>query len=274
MLQRSRSRCCAAASASRAHGVLRLARAAAGARLEDVGLCGCPAALRCAFGSTARRASSPRCASRTASDRRKRVARLDARARPARRRRARGGPRRRSATPNAPSAPDLLDRRLRASEPNRLCRCDLKYVPNGRGLLILAAVHDVFGDASSPRRCATSSRASSRSTRSAWPSPRAGPRCAVSSRTPTTARQYVSLVYGAYAQAVRLRPLDGLDRRPLGQRSPRPSSRFGCADSGVSGCSWEVVVRRGWRFACGVPGWLKALQNGTVSAHFGACAAG
>ncbi len=110
------------------------------------------------------------------------------------------------------------------AEPNRLWVCDLKYVQTGQGFLFLAAVQDVF----SRRIIGWSMRDDLKAelvldALGMAVSPR-GDAAGVVAHS-DHGSQYTSLVYGSLRQAVRDRPLDGLDRRPLGQRrSPRRSS--------------------------------------------------
>ena len=138
----------------------------------------------------------------------------------------RGGPRTTIRDPKRASAPDLVDRRFARAEPNRLWVCDLKYVQTGQGFLFLAAVQDVF----SRRIIGWSMRDDLRaelvldalgmavSQRGAGQRRRRrtlGSRLAIHERCLRRLRQ-----------AVRDRPLDGLDRRPLGQRARRDLLRL------------------------------------------------
>ena len=138
----------------------------------------------------------------------------------------RGGPRTTVRDPKRPSAPDLVDRDFARAEPNRLWVCDLKYIQTGQGFLFLAAVQDVF----SRRIIGWSMRddlkaelvldalgmaVSSRGDQAA------GGRRAFRSRLAVHKPGLRRL-----RQAVGDRPLDGLDRRPLGQRRRRELLRL------------------------------------------------
>lgn len=46
--------------------------------------------------------------------------------------------------PNAAAAPDLVDRKFTATEPNQLWVADVTHVPTVQGWLYLACVTDVF----------------------------------------------------------------------------------------------------------------------------------
>lgn len=132
----------------------------------------------------------------------------------------RGGYRTTVRDPKRSSAPDLVDRDFARAEPNRLWVCDLKYVQTGQGFLFLAAVQDVFSrriigwsmrddlnqGGARPRRARNGGQRSRRRRRRR--------RCPFGSRLAIHEPGLRRL-----RQAVWDRSLDGLDRRPLGQRA-------------------------------------------------------
>ena len=131
-----------------------------------------------------------------------------------------GGPRTTIREAGRSSAPDLVDRDFTRAEPNRLWVCDIKYGPD-RARLPLPRLRPKTSTAeeSSAGQCATTSKQSSSSTRSAW-----------QAHTRETAgviahsdhgSQYTSLAYGRPCQGVGNRSLHGQRRRPLGQRARR-----------------------------------------------------
>ena len=138
----------------------------------------------------------------------------------------RGGARTTVRDPKRPSAPDLVDRDFARAEPNRLWVCDLKYVQTGQGFLFLAVVQDVF----SRRIIGWSMRDDLKAELvldalgMAVSSPRrpGRRRCgALRSRLAVHEPRLRRL-----RQAIQHRPLDGLDRRPLGQRGRRELLRL------------------------------------------------
>ena len=103
--------------------------------------------------------------------------------------------------PKRPSAPDLVDRAFARAEPNRLWVCDLNYIQTGQGFLFL----DALGMAVTAR---------------------GGDAAGVVAHS-HHGSQIHQLGLRRLRKAIRHRPLDGLDRRPLGQRTRREARSTG-----------------------------------------------
>ena len=112
----------------------------------------------------------------------------------------RGGPRTTTRDARRASAPDRVNRDFARAEPDRLWVCDIKYVGTGQGFVFLAVVQDVF----SRRIVGWSMRDDLRAELvldalgMAVSQRRADPGLVAHS---DHGSQYVSLIYGAYAEA-------------------------------------------------------------------------
>ena len=134
----------------------------------------------------------------------------------------RGGPKTTVRDPKRSSAPDLVDRDFTRAEPNRLWVCDLKYIQTGQGFLFLAVVQDIFSRRIIGWSMRDDLKAELVLDALGMAVTTRGDQAAGVVAHSDHGSQYTSLVYGGYAKQIRDRPLDGIDRRPLGQRR-RPS---------------------------------------------------
>lgn len=134
----------------------------------------------------------------------------------------RGGPRTTVRNPARRSAPDLVDRRFARAEPNRLWVCDLEYIQTGQGFLFLAAVQDVYSRRIIGWLMRDDLKAELVLDALGMPvGARGGDSTGVVAHSDHGSRAVHEPRLRRLRETVRHRPLDGLDRRPLGQRARR-----------------------------------------------------